>query len=307
MISTSSAFLIGPTASGKSALALAVCERFGAEILSLDSMQVYRRMDIGTAKPGTDVRRRVPHHLIDLVEPSERYDVQSYLADFRAAEADCAARGVRALVVGGTGLYLQACLRGLFDGPPPDPELRERLKERARAEGTEALHASLAAVDPAGAERIHPRDEKRVVRALEVWQQTRRPISAWQEQWSAARGESAPIVGLSLPVPALDRRIRARTRAMLAAGWVEEARAIRSSPGFGPTASQALGYREALALGDGECTAAEAEERIHLRTRQLARRQRTWFRRFEASWLDSGEADPEASGPERVGALLGWS
>ena len=311
-------FLIGSTASGKSALALRLCEVFEAELLSLDSMQVYRGMDIGTAKPTLEEQARLRHHLIDLVEPHERYDVQRFVRDFRAARDDCRGRGVRAIAVGGTGLYLQALLRGMFDGPPPDMALRDALKARVRDEGLATLVDELARVDPESAARIHPNDEKRVLRALEVHHQTGRAMSDWQREWKAVPRPQAKVVGLSRPVPELDRRIRARTEEMLDAGWVEEARAVRDGAGFGPTAVQALGYREVLALADGELARPAASEAIALATRQFARRQRTWFRRFEAFWVRLEEAsatsqsdcDPLELGGmshEKWAAQLGWN
>ncbi len=288
--------LVGCTAAGKTALSLALAERLGAEILSMDSMQVYRGLDVGTAKPGPADRARVPHHLLDLVDPDERYDVQRYLADFEAAEAAVRARGRVPLVVGGTGFYLQAILYGLFEGPAVDLALRARLVARAASEGLGALHAELAHADPPSARRIHPNDEKRVVRALEVLEQTGRPLSEWQTEWAregrARAGRPRRIVGLARAEPGLSARIAERTSAMLAAGWVEEARRVRSGPGFGPTAIQALGYREVLALADGQATLEETAARIALRTRQFARRQRTWFRRFpEIQWIDPESAD----------------
>ena len=288
--------LVGCTAAGKTELALEVAGRLGAEILSMDSMLVYRGMDVGTAKPTPEERRRVPHHLIDLVEPSERYDVQRWLADFERAEAAVRAAGKRPLVVGGTGFYLQAVLHGLFDGPPADPSLRASIEQRGRELGDQGLHGELRRVDPLAAERIHPHDQKRVRRALEVWEQTGSPLSAQQEQWGWS-GEARPgrprrLVGLAREEPRLTRRIRSRTRAMLDAGWVEEARRVRASCGLGPTARQALGYREVLELADGLATRAETEERIALRTRRFARRQRTWFRRFaDIEWIDPESAD----------------
>jgi tRNA dimethylallyltransferase len=284
--------LLGPTASGKTGLALEAAAASGASILSMDSMLVYRGMDVGTAKPTPQERARVPHHLIDLVGPEERYDVQRYLADFGEADATVAAEGGRALVVGGTGFYLQALVHGVFDGPPVDADVRARLEARAEAEGSPALHAELSGVDAASADRIHPNDRKRVVRALEVWEQTGRPLSDWQTEWGWT-GEERPgrprrLIGLRRPEADLDARIGARTRAMLDAGWVEEARRIRDGSGFGPTAIQALGYREALAVADGQLTRDEAEERIAQRTRRFARKQGTWLRRFpEIEWVDA--------------------
>lgn len=300
-------FLVGETCVGKSALALELAEAFGAELVSLDSMLVYRGMDVGTAKPGPAELRRVPHHVLDRVEPNERYDVTRYLADAEEALAAIRARGRPALVVGGTGLYLKALLAGLFDGPAVDPELRAALRARAEAEGAAALHAELGRLDPPAAARIHPHDERRVTRALEVWHQTGRPISAWQREWGwdggAPRERPALLVGLTREPAELEARILLRTRAMLARGWAEEARAIRDGVGFGPTSIQALGYREVLDFVDGRATRAETETRIALRTRQFARRQRTWFRRFPAIRWESAKA----ATIERIATAFGWS
>ena len=307
------AFLVGGTAVGKSSLALELAERAGAELLSMDSMLVYRGMDIGTAKPSREERGRVAHHLIDLAEPHERYDLQRYLADFELALADLQQRGVRALVVGGTALYLQALIYGLFEGPAVDLELRARWQSRAREAGSAALHLELAQVDPVLAERVHPNDEKRVIRGLEVWEQTGRPLSQWQTEWKregAERpGRARTLVGLRRAESLSSERIRERTRAMLDAGWAEEAAAIQAAGGFGETAIQALGYREVLALAAGEASREETEELIALRTRQFARRQRTWYRRFEEiKWIDPGATD--ASGApgavQELQAAFGW-
>ena len=281
-------FLIGPTAVGKSAAALALCERSGCEIVSLDSMQVYRGMDIGTAKPTPAERARVRHHMLDLAGPEERFDVQRYLRELEPVTADLARRGARALFVGGTGFYLKALTHGLFEGPEVDAGLRARLEQRYAAEGAEALHAELGRVDPPAAARIHARDRKRVLRGLEVFEQTGRALSDWQREWGwhgrTAEPRPVRIAGLDCPMPELERRIAARTRAMLAGGWVDEARAIRSGPGFGPTAIQALGYREVLELGDGTLAREDCEQRIVRATRRFARRQRTWWRRLDARW-----------------------
>lgn len=287
-------FLVGPTAVGKSELALELAERLGAWIVSLDSMQVYRGMDVGTAKPGPAERARVPHRCLDLVSPSERYDAQRYLVDARAALAQAAAAGRRGLFVGGTGFYLKALTRGLFGGPPADLELRARLRERASQEGGAALHAELGHRDPASAARIHPNDERRVLRALEVLEQTGRPLSDWQREWGwHARdpgGLPYRVLGLSLPSELLAQRIRRRIEAMLEGGWVEEVRRIRAGEGFGPTAIQALGYSEVLALADGARTRAETEERIVQLTNRFVRRQGTWFRSLLRAQQDPGVA-----------------
>ena len=293
-------FVVGPTAVGKSAFALELAVEMGAEIVALDSMQVYRGMDVGTAKATPVERARVPHACLDLAEPSERYDLSRYLADAAAALARARAAGRRALFVGGTGLYLRALAQGLFDGPPIDLALRERLNARARLEGAPALHAELARVDAPSAARIHPNDAKRVVRALEVLAQTGRALSDWQREWGwhghTAHPRALRLVGLTLPAAAHAARIPARIRAMLAQGWVDEARAIRDGCGFGPTAIQALGYREVLELADGTRTRADCEERIVQLTRRFVRRQGTWFRSFPGiRWLDPGNASARAA------------
>ena len=321
-------FLVGPTASGKSDLALAVAEAAGAQLLSLDSMLVYRGMDIGTAKPDAAMQARVPHHLMDLAGPEEEFNVQQWRTAALEALEQVAAAGERALFVGGTAFYLKALVYGLFDGPPVDPALRAELEQRARDLGPEALHAELAAVDAASAARLHPNDVRRVVRGLEVWHQTGRTLSDWQQEWgghptgqtgqpgqSGQSGQSQPdgkarglprrIVGLASETEGLDERIRRRTTAMLDAGWAEEARSIRAGPGFGATARQALGYAQVLRLVDGELEREVCEQEIALRTRQFARRQRTWLRKFsEIEWLEAPRPGEGSAAPERVEQAL---
>ncbi|MEO0663576.1 MAG: tRNA (adenosine(37)-N6)-dimethylallyltransferase MiaA, partial [Planctomycetota bacterium] len=287
-------FLVGTTASGKSRLGLELAERLDAEIVSLDSMSVYRGMDVGTAKPSPAERERVPHHLIDVADPRDTFDLQAYLGLVRDALRGIHARGRRALFVGGTGLYLAALLRGLFDGPETDPRVRARVEASGT---TEELWKRLEEVDPESAARIHPNDRRRTVRALEVFEQTGERLSELQarakearwEDGAGAREQRARVLGIRWPVDELDERIRARTRAMLEARWADEALALAAAGGLGKSAGQALGYREALALGRGEIGFEEAVEVIALRTRQFARRQRTWFRRFEVRWVE-GEA-----------------
>jgi tRNA dimethylallyltransferase len=289
------ACLIGPTATGKSALALSICERTGAEIVSLDSMQVYRGMDVGTAKPSSGDRARVAHHMLDLVSPSERYDVRRYLDDLRPVVDDLRARGARALFVGGTGFYLKALLHGIFEGPPVDLALRARIEARVKERGNESEHEDLARADPRSAVRIHANDTKRLVRALEVLEQTGRPLSDWQREWGwHGQGDPAaivPLLGVDVPNPELDRRIEARARDMIDRDLAGEAARIRSTCGFGPTASQALGYAEALSLADAAISREACIESIARRTRRFARRQRTWYRKFEGvRWLSASAA-----------------
>lgn len=272
--------LTGPTASGKSQLALPLAERLGAEIVSMDSMALYRGMDVGTAKPSPDDRRRVTHHLLDVLDPWESASVAWWLR--RAADCcrDIEGRGRRVLFVGGTPLYLKALLYGLFDGPPADEELRRRLTEEAERLGSPALHARLAALDAVSAARLHPNDVRRVVRALEVWQLTGRPLSAWQTQWAVppAAGDR-PVLFLNPPRAELYARIDERVRRMIADGLAEEAGALRRLPRpLSREAVQAVGYREMFDHLDGRVGLAETIVRIQTRSRNLAKRQRTWFR-----------------------------
>ena len=298
--------LIGPTASGKSDVALLVAEACGAEIVSLDSMQVYRGMDVGTAKPTPAERARVVHHMLDLADPDERYDVTRFLSDLAPALAAIRARGRRPLFVGGTGFYLKVLSAGLFRGPDVDPVLRAGLEARARESGGAALHAELMRVDPRSAARLHPNDVKRVVRALEVQAQTGRPLSAWQTQWSSSTSRARRLIGLEVSVPELDRRIALRAARMLAAGWPAEAARIRDTTGFGPTSVQALGYAEALFVHDKQLGAEEAARRITQSTRQFARRQRTWYRKFpDVTWIAAENRAPADLAGE-VQRALGW-
>ncbi len=273
-------FLTGPTAAGKTAVGLVLAERLGAEIVSMDSMAVYRGMDIGTAKPTPDERCRVAHHLIDLVEPHEAFSLARYLQAARACVEDIRRRGREVLFVGGTPLYLKGLLRGIFSGPPADWAFRRRMEEIARREGPEALHRRLAQVDPLSATRLHPNDLRRVVRALEVYEQTGRPISRWQQQF--ARGLPAGacrVFVLDWPAAQLRARIEARVEAMFRAGLVDEVRRLlaRDRPPR-RTARQALGYREVIEHLAGVRSLQETIELVKLHTWRFSRRQRTWFR-----------------------------
>ena len=281
--------LTGPTACGKSALALELAERIGAEIIALDSMTVYRGMDIGTAKPGPAERSRVPHHLIDVLDPWESLTVAWWLDRAAEASRDIVARGKLPLFVGGTPFYLKALLHGLFPGPPGNEALRQALEAEAERDGNAVLHARLTTVDPKTAARLHPNDVRRVVRALEVHTLTGKPISDWQQTWDTPSftdtpGSPPPVsipgVVLELPREALYTRINRRVEAMLAAGWLDEVRQLRELPRpLSREAKQALGYRELLAHLDGSGSDwDETVELIRTHTRQFAKRQLTWFR-----------------------------
>jgi tRNA dimethylallyltransferase len=278
-------FLSGPTASGKSDLGIDLAGRLGADIVSVDSMAVYRGLDVGTAKPTAAQRAAIRHHLLDVVAPSEPYSVARWLADAARAVADCRARGRQILFVGGTPLYLRALREGLARLPAADPAFRASLEAEAARDGTAALHRRLAAADPVAAARIHQGDLRRIVRALEVAAATGRPLSShFQPQanpWFDGR-----LMIVDLPRALLRRRIDDRVERMFAAGLVEETQAALVGAGLGPTALQAAGYAEAVALLAGAIDRAEAVRRTQARTRQLAKRQLTWLRGFpRAVWL----------------------
>jgi len=272
--------LVGPTASGKTALALELAEALGGEIVSADSRQIYRRMDIGTAKPTPAERRRVPHHCLDLIEPEESFDAARFRAVAMAAVADVHGRGRPALVVGGTGLWLRVLLRGLCPAPPRAPAIRAALRALAGRRGLDELHRHLVAIDPVAAARLHPRDAVRVERALEVAFASGRRLSEWQ---AAHRFGEAPydafVIGLALEPRALEARIAARARAMLEAGFADEVRRLRAR-GLSDTAPAwaSVGYREMRAHVDGACDGEATLAAMVLATRRFAKRQRTWFR-----------------------------
>jgi tRNA dimethylallyltransferase len=287
--------LTGPTGSGKSQLALDLAEGMGAEIICMDSMTLYRGMDIGTAKPSREDRHRVPHHLLDVLDPWESASVSWWL---QRAQECCRAiegRGRRVLLVGGTPLYLKAILHGLFDGPPADAQLRQRLEEEAGRLGREALHARLVEIDPATAARLHANDLRRVIRALEVHELTGKPISTWQTQWNARRDESAQkgaprCLCLDLPRETLYRRIDARVEQMIRDGLVEEVQGLRKlTQPLSREARQALGYKELFAHLDGQTSLEEAILQIQTRTRNFAKRQLSWFRHMPECQMVGGQ------------------
>lgn len=294
--------LTGPTASGKSGVALGLAQRFGCAIVAMDSMTLYRGMDIGTAKPTAAERALVPHYLLDMLDPWESGNVAWWLS--RAAEAceRIRGRGLRPLFVGGTPFFLKALLHGLFDSPAIDAAIRERLEDEAGAVGPEALHARLAAVDAVAAARLHPNDVRRVVRALEVFEGTGRPISDWQDSWKNAAAP-IPVVALDWPKDTLNARIDARIDAMLAAGWLDEARGLRDGPKpLSREAAQALGYRDLFDFLGGGSDWDTTVANIKLHTRQFAKRQRTWFRGLKECVMVAGD---ESAVAERVAAAWG--
>ncbi len=281
-------FLSGATASGKTALGLELAERMGGEVISLDSMALYRGMDIGTAKPMLAERARVPHHLIDVLEPDQEFSVAQYLAHAEAAVQQIEDRGHRPVFVGGTPLYLKALLRGLFVGPEADWELRKQLLAEREQTGPAALHARLAQIDPQAAARLHPADGRRVIRAIEVFEKTGRTISQWQQEFDRARpAEQCRVFVLDWPREQLVARIDERVEQMFAAGLIDEVRSLLAGPHPpGRTASQAVGYREVIEHLTGVRDQAATVELVKLRTRQFAKRQMTWFRSLsECRWV----------------------
>ena len=276
--------ILGPTASGKTDVALAVARETGAEILSVDSMQVYRGMDVGTAKPSPAERAAVPHHGIDVVGPDEPFTVARFVELADGIIADARRRGVPLVLTGGTPLYYKALFEGLFEGPPADEAVRARL----RALPGDELFRRLSEVDPAAAGRIHANDQKRLVRALEVFEQTGQPISSFQTHWAAGgRRHDAVWVGLNWDKDALNRRINARVKLMIEAGWPDEVRRLLAAhPTPSHTAAEATGYKELSDHVRGKLSLDDAIEQIKISTRQLARRQMKWFRRFrDVQWI----------------------
>jgi len=289
-------YLTGPTAGGKTAVGVELALRIGAEIVSLDSMALYRGMDVGTAKPTAEQRRAVRHHLIDVLEPHEDYSLAQYVAAAHRQIHQIKARGRAVLFVGGTPLYLKAMLRGIFQGPPADPEFRRKLQEQARCGEPGFLHRRLAEVDPVAAAKLHPNDTRRLIRALEVYHKTGRPISQLQQQFDSGRpAEACRVFVLDRSREELYARINDRVEAMFAAGLVEEVRGLlaRERPP-GRTAGQAVGYREVIEHLRGKRDLPETIDLVKTHTRQLAKRQWTWFRslsecRFVAV---AGQIDP---------------
>jgi tRNA dimethylallyltransferase len=270
--------IAGPTASGKSAAAVGIAERFGGEIVGADSVHVYRGFDIGSAKPEPSARARVPHHVIDVLAPDEPIDAAGYARLADAAISDVAARGHVPIIVGGTGLWIRALVRGLVSVPPPEPTIRASLEREADAVGAPALHRRLVAVDPDASAVIHPNDRFRIVRALEVHAQTGYPLGALRKAHAlgAPRYPTLSIV-LDVPKPVLAASIDRRVDAMLEAGWIDEARALRERFGDHVRAFGSVGYRQILAHLRSETTYDETVARIRRATKVYARRQRTWW------------------------------
>ena len=288
--------VLGPTASGKSDLAVELAQRLpgGGECVCADSMQVYRGMNIGTAKPTPLQRAAAPHHLLDLLDPHEDgFSVDVWLGLAEGAIAGIRDRDRYPIVVGGTNLYVQALLEGLFDGPEPDPDLRRQLE----AMEPDVLRRRLETVDPEAAVRIHRNDRRRTVRAIEVYELTGRRITDLQQQWLGEPSRTdVRIIGIVYEAGAINRRINSRVRTMIRDGLVHEVQALLDGGGLGRQASEALGYRQVLDYLAGRYSLSGALEQIRVRTRRYAKQQRSWLRRFrvhpQSAWINAGDLTP---------------
>jgi tRNA dimethylallyltransferase len=299
-------YLTGATAVGKTAVAMELAQRIGAELLSLDSMAVYRGMDIGTAKPSIELRRAIPHHLIDIVDADQDFSVAQYRDLALAAIAEIRTRGRTPLFVGGTLLYLKCLLRGFFDGPPADWEMRNQIEAELATAGPTALHERLTQIDPVAAAQIHANDTRRLIRALEVYHSTGQPISHQQMEFEEGLpAEECRVFVLRRDREEQNRRIEARVEAMMVEGLVDEVRGLTADgKQLGRTAQQAVGYSEVLEHLAGEYDLPECIDRIKARTRRFAKRQGTWFRGLgECRFIDLDDEQSTDSVVEQIVAM----
>jgi tRNA dimethylallyltransferase len=299
-------YLTGATAVGKTAVGVALARRLEAEVVALDSMTLYRGMDIGTAKPSLDERGGVPHHLIDVIDPWESASVADYRQWARNALLEVESRARRVLFVGGTALYLKALLRGLFEGPAANPQLRQALEEEAGRGGDLALHERLSSLDPKTASRLHANDRRRVIRALEVIALTGRPLSDLQAEHDTP-AQGVAVFALTRPRRELRDRIGLRVDRMFATGLVDEVRGLMSATRpLSPVASQGVGYREGIAYLEGRTALEEAIELVKARSRQFAKRQATWFRGLrEVKCIPVGPVEAPETTADRICSQFG--
>lgn len=291
--------VLGVTASGKARLGFELAKALDGEIVSIDSMKVYRRMDIGTAKPSPEARQQVRHHLIDIVEPSESFSVGVFLDQAAAVLDDIRSRGKTVVAVGGTALYIKALLYGLFEGPGSDESIRSELRAQAAREGIDRLHEALRQIDPEAAGRISANDAKRIIRALEVYRLTGKPISSFQKQFDAEQPRhNWTIIGLRREKTIESQRINARVKKMIEQGLVDEVKMLLTeNKPLSQQARCAIGYAEIIDHLEGRTSLEEAVELIKKNTRHLAKGQRTWFKTFrQVNWIDVEPEEP----PERV-------
>ena len=293
--------LTGTTGSGKNRLGTRWAELVGAEIISLDSMKVYRGMDIGTAKPSAELRARIPHHLLDILDPAERMDLRQFVTLAEEAITDITSRGRRIVAVGGTAMYLNGVLYGIHEGPSRSHEFRQKLRAERDEVGVLALHARLAEADPDTASRLDPNDFQRIERALEVLALTGQAPSQQENNWFQKPRFPFRVVVLTWPRETLRARIEQRVDAMFAEGWVEEVRAVEEGGGFSDEAGRALGYPQISAFLKGELKLDEAIERTKIKTWQFARRQLTWMKKYrDAEIIIRTEGDDVESLAQRL-------
>jgi len=299
--------ILGVTASGKGRLAFDLAEHLGAEIISIDSMKVYRRMDIGTAKPSEQARQRVKYHLIDIVEPSDSFSVGAFLEAAEQAIESINSRKREIIAVGGTALYIKALLYGLFEGPGSDEQIRSELRARARTEGLGELYRELTAIDPVTADRISPNDARRIVRAMEVYQLTGKPISSFKKQWESNRiKHDWTIIGLRREKADASSRINKRVKKMINDGLVDEVKSLlNEDKPLSKQARCAIGYAEIIEHLSGKTNLEDAVESIKINTRRFAKSQRTWFKTFQnVQWLDVEAEEPPEKIFERAQRLI---
>jgi len=301
--------ILGVTASGKGQLAFELARSLDAEIISVDSMKVYRRMNIGTAKPPKEALQQVKHHLVDVVEPSESFSVGAFLEHAQKAMQQIKSRRKNIVAVGGTALYIKALLYGLFEGPGADEWLRDELRARAEAGGLVELHRELALIDPVAAERISPNDARRIIRAIEVYKITGRPISIFQKQWDRRDTQHGwMIIGIRRERAEENRQINARVKRMVSAGLVDEVKfLLAEDKPLSKQANSAIGYAEIIEHLAGRRTLDEAVELMKRNTRRLAKSQRTWFKTFRnVNWLDTTSVELKNNILDRVKKIINY-
>lgn len=290
-------------------MAFELARSLDAEIISVDSMKVYRRMNIGTAKPPKEALQQVKHHLVDVVEPSESFSVGAFLEHAQKAMQQIKSRRKNIVAVGGTALYIKALLYGLFEGPGADEWLRDELRARAEAEGLVELHRELALIDPVAAERISPNDARRIIRAIEVYKITGRPISIFQKQWDRRNTQHGwMIIGIRRERAEENRQINARVKRMVSAGLVDEVKfLLAEDKPLSKQANSAIGYAEIIEHLAGRRTLDEAVELMKRNTRRLAKSQRTWFKTFRnVNWLDTTSVELKNNILDRVKKIINY-
>jgi tRNA dimethylallyltransferase len=299
--------IVGVTASGKGQLAFGLAKSIGAEIISIDSMKVYRRMDIGTAKPPKKARAALKYHLIDIVEPSDSFSVGAFLELAYKAIEQIKSHKKPIIAVGGTALYIKALLYGLFEGPGTNEQIRAELRARAQAEGLAQLYCELTKIDPVATDRISPNDSKRIIRALEVYKATGKPISSLQKQFDTKKPvHDWTIIGLRREKTDTNSRINRRVKKMIAAGLVDEVKSLLAEEKpLSPQARCAIGYAEMIDHLSGQTGLEDATELIKKNTRRFAKNQRTWFKTFtDVNWFDIEPEEPLERTLDRTKTLL---